>query len=286
MRDLELDLPDVAGIAVYAPGMCFGPRAMHEYELVWMIEGDAQYRRGERTVEAPEGSLVMCRPGATDFFRWDPLRRTRHGFFHFHIRRLPRHWPAPDDWPLVRARPDGDLVRMLFRTFTTWSESRREVAHLAAEQLVAAFVFDALSVRDIPSAPLPEPVERAWSAIHRRLDDDPSAPIALADLAREAGVGAAHLCRLFTRATGRSPLRTAALARVDRAAALVTRGDEPFAAIAARLGYANQFHFSRAFRRAYGRSPTTARADAQLRGIPLLHGAALPPRVRGRDAVA
>nr|MBA3847045.1 helix-turn-helix domain-containing protein [Planctomycetota bacterium] len=88
--------------------------------------------------------------------------------------------------------------------------------------------------------------------------------------------------RLFTRATGRSPLRTAALARLDRAAALVTRGDEAFAAIAARLGYANQFHFSRAFRRAYGRSPTTARNDAQQRGIPLLHGASLPPRVRGR----
>ena len=92
---LALSLPEVSGVATYPPGATFGPRRMRDYEFVWLLAGDAEYRRGSTRVAAPQGSLVLCRPGATDAFRWDAARRTAHGFFHFQIASFPPHWPAP-----------------------------------------------------------------------------------------------------------------------------------------------------------------------------------------------
>src|SRR5262245_48279513 len=100
--ELELSLPTSSGIATYPSGATFGPRTMYDYEFVWIIEGEVEYRWGKRVVAAPSGAVVLCRPGAVDFFRWDPRRRTRHGFFHFHILDTPHDWPPEEQWPLVR----------------------------------------------------------------------------------------------------------------------------------------------------------------------------------------
>src|SRR5947209_929804 len=101
MLDLKLSFPTGYGVALYPAGATFGPRVMRDYEFVWLIEGDAEYRWGDAVVQAPEGSIVLCRPGATDFFRWDPKRRTRHGYYHFRIQSLPKDWPPEKLWPLV-----------------------------------------------------------------------------------------------------------------------------------------------------------------------------------------
>ncbi|HTL29740.1 MAG TPA: hypothetical protein VL282_10980, partial [Tepidisphaeraceae bacterium] len=99
--DLQLTAPTAKGIASYPPGATYGPRLMRDYEFVWMIEGDAEYCREGQTVAAPAGSIVLCQPGATDFFRWDPQRPTRHAFYHFDVMHVPDSWRAPDTWPLV-----------------------------------------------------------------------------------------------------------------------------------------------------------------------------------------
>src|SRR5437016_3124786 len=107
VNDLELSLPTAVGVATYPPGASYGPREMRDFEFVWIIEGDAEYFWGEIAVQATEGAIVLCRPGARDFFRWDRKRRTRHGYFHFHIVRHPRDWGNPKHWPLLRAGLEG-----------------------------------------------------------------------------------------------------------------------------------------------------------------------------------
>src|SRR5262249_5781894 len=98
----------------------FGPRRMRDYEFVWMIEGDAEYTWAGKKVAAPEGSIVLCRPGAIDAFRWDPVKPTKHGYYHFQIHSLPRGWPKTEQWPLVRMPEEGDTLRPLFRHLLTW----------------------------------------------------------------------------------------------------------------------------------------------------------------------
>jgi AraC-like DNA-binding protein len=261
--ELILDSRTPFRVAAYPPGATFGPRPLRNWEFVWMLEGDAAYTRGTATVAAPEGAIVLCRPGAVDAFRWDPRRRTRHAYFHFELQGdLPADWPEQGAWPLVRdPRPEADLLRPLFRHLLAWGNHGDALqTRLTAAALLAAYVTGEVESDEVRGRPaLPDPVQRAWDHIRRRLDDAPAERIALSEIADAACVSPEHLCRLFRSATGHSPVETVRLARLDRAASLLVRSNYSIAEIATLCGFESPFHFSRRFKAAFGRSPRAVR---------------------------
>jgi AraC family transcriptional regulator len=279
--DLHVTPPTNIGIATYPPGATYGPRKMRDYEFVWMIEGHAEYAWGEQTVQVGPGSIVLCRPGGEDFFRWDAGRRTRHAFFHFDIHSTPTGWPPRDQWPLVRQLQEGDVLRPLFRHLLTWRQrGDRLLIELAVAQMLVAYLTGQIAAGDVPHDALPDTVERALAHIHATLEADPSAAMTLDDIASAAAVTPAHLCRLFRGSVGLSPAETVRLARLDRAAVLLARTNFAVGRIAALCGFASPFHFSRRFRQAYGcaprelrrrvlagRTPPTPKLTRILRGI-------------------
>lgn len=249
-----------AGVATYLPGATFGPRSMRDYEFVWMVEGDATYRWNAEEFAAPEGSIVLCRPGGEDFFTWDRTRRTRHAYFHFDLRGIPADWPAIATWPFVRRPREGDILRPAFGYMLTWSGRGSEaLVRLTALQMVAAFVLEQFDSGGIPRGSLPEPVAGALQFIRRTLDRDMSAGISLGDLAGAAGVSEEHLCRLFRASVGHSPSETVRMARLDRAMILLARSNYSIGEVATMCGFASQFHFSRRFGDAFGMPPRTMR---------------------------
>jgi AraC family transcriptional regulator len=258
--DLELSLPILAGVATYPAGATFGPRVTRDFEFVWVIEGDVEYRRDGKAVPLGPGSVLLCRPGSTDFFRWDEDRRTRHGYFHFEVISIPDDWPPPEEWPLVRPPVEGDVLRPLFRHLLTWSGRgdplllRATMAHM-----LASFVTGEIAGKALPRDALPDPVERALAYLRENMEEDPAAAITLPDLSHAARVSPEHLCRLFKSSTGRSPVETVRLARLDRAAVLLTRTNYTVAEIGAVCGFPNPFHFSRRFKEAFGQSPRNLR---------------------------
>jgi AraC-like DNA-binding protein len=277
---IRLTLPAASGIAVYPPGATFGPRRMRDFEFVWMIEGDAEYRWRDRIAEAPAGSILLCRPGAVDFFRWDPLRRTRHGYFHFNLLDYPPRWPEPERWPLVRTPREEDILRPLFRHLLAWIGSGDPLqCRLALATLLAAYVSGEVRAGDALREAWPDAVERAWARIEKRVEETPSEALSLAELAEAACVTPEHLCRLFKSATGRTPLEAARLARLDRSAALLCRSNYSIREIAELCGFASPFHFSRRFKEAYGQSPSGLRQAVRAGGVP-----PAPLRLRLRKA--
>lgn len=257
---LQLTMVSVAGIASYPPGATFGPRRMREYEFVWMIQGDAEYCHGTDWVSAPQGSIVLCRPGATDFFRWDPKRLTRHGYLHFQIDSVPSYWPSRTAWPFVCVPHCDEILLPLFRYLLAQVEqSPSQSCRLALDLMLTAFVTGESGTALIPSEELPEAVERATRYFSARLEADPAAEIGLKDMARAACVTPEHLCRIFKMATGRTPIETVRLARLDRAATLLARTNYTVGEISTMCGFASPFHFSRRFRNGYGLSPRELR---------------------------
>lgn len=261
---LKLVLSGSVGVATYPPGATFGPRSLRDFEFVWLLAGDAEYRRDDEAVPVPQGSLLLCRPGVTDAFRWDERRRTRHGHFHFSLPSRPTGWPPLERWPLVRVPAEGDLLPPLLRhLLERHREGNLVQVELSAALVLAAFVGGRGAVpgreRDAP----PPPVARALAYARRRLDEDPAAPMDLPGLAAAAGVTAGHLCRLFKTATGRSPLETVRRERLERAAVLLERSNCTVAEVAAVYGFLDPFHFSRRFKAVYGRPPRELRREAR-----------------------
>ncbi len=241
---------------------------MADWEFVWLIEGDAEYRWSEASVLADEGSVVLCRPGATDFFQWDRKRRTRHGFFHFQMARPPDGW---EDWPLARPPADGGILPPLFRHLLTWlGQGDPESCRSAVATMVSVFRTGNQAAERLPPQAWPPAVERACAFLFRRLDEDLAAPLPLPTLAEAAYVTPEHLCRLFKLSVGHSPSETVRLARLDRAAALLARSNYTVTEIAALCGFVSPFHFSRAFKSACGLPPREFRRRADAGEAPTL----------------
>jgi len=110
-------------------------------------------------------------------------------------------------------------------------------------------------------------VQRALSWVQSVLLDEPDRAINLGELAKAAGASPPHLCRLFADGPGMGPMQAVRLLRLEQAAALLARSTLNVKQIAARCGFASQFHFSRVFRAVYGAAPSEVRAQA-LQGAP------------------
>lgn len=276
-NQLQIGLSHSAGVATYPAGATFGPRQMNDWEFVWILDGDAQYSRieysnrdCETVVQAPAGSVVLCRPNATDAFVWDKNQRTRHAFFHFQLESIPDNWPTFETWPLVRLPQDDDLLRPLFRhllrglqnqSSTRLDEMRESSLQLSVAHLLTTFVCgDLSSGGDLSPESWPDAVERAWNFIHRKLEEAPESAISLGEIARAAHSTPEHLCRVFKAATGWTPMQAQRLARLDKAAVLLARSNYNVGEIARLCGFASAFHFSRCFKDAFAQTPRELRS--------------------------
>src|SRR5215470_13973257 len=84
-------------------------------------------------------------------------------------------------------------------------------------------------------------------------------PLAVADMARAAGLSSAHFSREFKRAFGESPHQYLLTRRLERAAALLQVTDWPVADICFAVGAGSLGSFTASFTRVFGCSPTAYR---------------------------
>lgn len=97
------------------------------------------------------------------------------------------------------------------------------------------------------------------AAVRRYLLDRLSDPPSLPDLAGAFALSPAQFSRLFKQHFGASPMRYLTRLRIDQAAELLHRTDLKLAAIAARVGYDDPYHFSRVFKQTTGLAPSAYR---------------------------
>lgn len=103
-----------------------------------------------------------------------------------------------------------------------------------------------------------EALARALAAMHR----DVGRAWDVAALAAEGGLSRSAFAEKFKRTTGETPAHYLARLRVQKAMALLRTSDAGLEAIAAEVGYANAFAFSKAFKREMGVAPGVYRRTA------------------------
>jgi AraC family transcriptional regulator len=81
------------------------------------------------------------------------------------------------------------------------------------------------------------------------------APVALADLARVAGLSRMHFAAQFRAATGLRPHEYMLHRRIEKAQAMLATSDMRIVEVALTCGFASQAHFTTAFRRVAGLTP-------------------------------
>jgi AraC family transcriptional regulator len=86
--------------------------------------------------------------------------------------------------------------------------------------------------------------------------------LTLDELASIACLSRFHFARAFKLAMGQPPHRYVSAKRMERAKALLAKGDRPIVDIALALGFSSQANFSRAFQLIAGQAPGQFRRTA------------------------
>lgn len=252
----------VPGIEAMRADSChaFGRHIHLQFGLGVIDQGAQKSASGRGTVESGPGDTITVNPGEVhdgtplgDGGRaWrmlylepalvaalaadvHPCRPGSH--FEFHA-------------PSLRDARLAARVRALFGAATGLPHS--PTARLHVEECLLQVLGSLLRPQDAgrPAAA----VSTAITAARAMIDDDPTAPWSLAQLAGEAGLSRYQLVRQFGQATGLTPHAYLLQRRLHHARRLLV-GGTPVAEAAAASGFADQSHLTRLFARSFGITP-------------------------------
>ena len=112
--------------------------------------------------------------------------------------------------------------------------------------------------------------------VRDRIDREYARPLDVAELARAEHVSAGHLSRAFRRAYGESPYSYLMTRRIERAMALLRRGDLTVTEVCFAVGCSSLGTFSTRFTELVGMPPSAYKRAARD-GTPGLPACACPP---------
>ncbi len=122
--------------------------------------------------------------------------------------------------------------------------------------------------------------------VRDRIDREYAQPLDVEALARGAHMSAGHLSREFRQAYGESPYSYLMTRRIERAMALLRRGDLSVTEVCFAVGCASLGTFSTRFTELVGVPPSTYRRDAAsaTAGIPACVAKQVTRPIRNREA--
>ncbi len=122
--------------------------------------------------------------------------------------------------------------------------------------------------------------------VRDRMDREFSQPLDVEALARGVGMSAGHLSRQFKQAYGESPFSYLMTRRIERAMALLRRGDMSVTEVCFEVGCSSLGTFSTRFTELVGVSPSVFKRDAALTtdGIPACVAKHVTRPVRNQEA--
>jgi AraC-like DNA-binding protein len=225
---------------------------------------------GQAEVSSPGGPLVACRGrmlllhvGEEDYEGWTTVAEEMAlQWVHLTLDTPPQE-PLPRSFEVEDPSFYEALIGRVIRSFRS-PPGRGEVAD--------AWVSAALTELTDPSAPA-RPSRGRQSAHHsainqlcQEIEQRPGHRWTLEEMTERVGLSRTHLTRLFKRHRKCTPTGFVIRTRIAAAQHQLRLSNDSLARIADRLGYCDQFAFSKQFKRLTGLSPTDYRNTGQRTG--------------------
>jgi len=238
---------------------CFARHVHDEFGIGMVEQGGQLSYSGRGEVEAGPGDVITVNPG--ELHDGAPVgdcgRTWRILYLEPEVVAEAAHDIAPGAMatyefarPVVRNARVGRTVSALLRAATT------DLPPMRRDELLLAALAALGRAADRSGERLSPQIARAQALV----DDDPTAPLTLAELATAGGLSRFQLLRGFVRDLGMTPHAYLIQRRISLARRLI-RGGTPLADAAAASGFADQSHMTRTFTSRYGVTPR-AYADA------------------------
>ncbi len=248
-------LPGVEALHADFERHAYRPHSHPTWTIAVMERGAAQFTVDSRFERASSGECFVLEPEAVH----TGLPAVAEGWAYKVLYLDPEIVSAWSELDAAAPRAARWVVFRDTRLREALGAAHRALAEepggLARDEAVLGAV-DALRphLRPAPAAPRGRAEHAAVLRARRHLHDRWDQPVALAELARVAGLSRFELVRRFGAQVGLPPHAFQVNLRVARARRMLRAGEPP-AAVAAACGFADQPHLTRTFRRAVGVTP-------------------------------
>lgn len=243
------------------------PRGIRpNWHLILTLGGTASFRQPGREVPLSRGDAILFTPDCHQDYGPPPGGAWENLFVHFSPRPqwLPwMRWPRVGDGlflvhlrPAALAHAEAALTRCDAYAHSSFSSFAHELALSALEEAILLGAHEARYAAG-EARRSPE-VEAAVQAIAADLAERHSVP----SLARLAGLSPSRFSHRFKDETGESVIGYINRLRMREAARLLEAEELSVKAVAAAVGFASPFHFSRQFKKWYFLDPTSFRRHA------------------------
>lgn len=261
LDDLQVRL-NYVGRYRTTPSWSMGPKrtlAWSDLALWLLTDGYGVIHSKDGTFPIIPGSCLLLRGGMP--YTIEPAKGVRLGHWFAHFDAIDRRGQVLKHEqmrlpPLVRQLPEPVRATALWERLIACEASDRRRAGpwlTALMQEIATQEAEAETLGDN---------DRTSVGLHacaRRLREAPADQHRISDYAQRLGLGRDQFRRRFQILYGAGPREYLTTQRLLLAENLLTESSESIAAIAAQIGYASPFYFSRHFRRHAGCSPRAFR---------------------------
>lgn len=253
-------------------------RIIVDHELVLILDGHGEVSFPGETVRYRPHDLLVIGPFVPHRFSASGTGAARHLAVHFDLApgvpptgaRLAERRPYAVVFPRGLALPrvgkplPGDGIEPALLEIVRRVSRGGPTDAIAASGLLQS-VLARLLESGRPAGVRPEGDGRTMARLDRaveRIEREFASPLAVADLAKSAGLSPSRFTVLFTGWTGSSPYEYLRRFRIRQACRMLESPDLSVKQVAARTGFADAFHFSKAFHALIGVPPTRFRDQA------------------------
>lgn len=254
--------PIRVGTNIAKPHYHIGPRISPYYYLIFVLEGEGEFRQSGGAYSLAAGDLFCLFPQVTHEYWTNPRQPLRKLFFAFEGKGAldllaragltPRR-PHASDGATSEATALAEELRRLAAESGGGSDLLRLSLFLR--------VFDALSTQS-PSYRVSDGQDSWLQKGRAYLDIHYAEDIAIESVSAAVGIERSHFTKTFRQAYGMPPMRYLLQLRMNEARLLLEQTDYTVAEIARSVGYPDLFTFSKAFKKHAGESPKAYRQRA------------------------
>jgi AraC-like DNA-binding protein len=231
-------------------------RVLSEYQIVYITRGRGSFESAGRSFAVEPGSIMLLFPGLAHAYKpdyevgWTEYWVGFRGPYADHLRR--EGFLSPD-------RPffELGLQNGLLEAFTGIFELVREqepLYQIRASSRLLGLVADILA-RERKAAQFSHSEELVQKAKFF-MEENIYGEINLNAICETLGVSGSHLNEVFKAYTSMTPYQHFISIKIHKAKELLERGDASIKEIAFRLGFKDEYYFSRLFKSKAGVSPS------------------------------
>lgn len=227
-------------------------RRLADFDLWFVWAGRGNMETTDGPLELYPGVCLWMRPGRRYEAEQDPQDRLGVNYIHF---RPANGRALTPPWEVLHGRSVAYVDQVMRRII----EATGEPAASRAATLLGVLLDDLTEEHAAAGRRSGRGIARHHEEVVQRaitlLREDAASARSVAELARRSGYSGDHFARVFARVTGQTPRDYVIGLRMERARQLLAESSLSVSEVAATLGFADLFFFSRQFRRKVGCSP-------------------------------